>query len=86
MLDVVLFADMLDNKDPKRLLCVPIPFCYHCVTASLSLVLVIFFPRFSVIVSSFATLRPSILFASSSINRRRPLHRMLVMCFSNLLW
>lgn len=54
VLDVVLFADMLDNKDPKRLLCVPIPFCYHCVTASLSVVLVIFFPHFSVLVSSFA--------------------------------
>lgn len=46
VLDVVFFADMLDNKGPKRLLCVPIPFCYHCVTASVSLVLVIFFPLF----------------------------------------
>lgn len=51
-LGVALFADTLDNRDPKRLLCVPIPFCYHCVSASLTLVLVIFFSRFSVLVSS----------------------------------
>lgn len=46
------------------------------------------FPRFSVLVSSFATpqLPPPFFIASSSINRRRPLPRMLVMCFSNLLW
>lgn len=29
--DVVLFADMLKDRDLKRLLCVPIPFCYYCV-------------------------------------------------------
>lgn len=43
VLDVVLFADKLDDGGMKRLFCVPIPFCYHCVTTSPSLVLVIFF-------------------------------------------
>lgn len=43
VLDVVLFADMLDGRGVKRLVCVPIPFCYHCVIMSSSLVLVICF-------------------------------------------
>lgn len=42
VLDVVIFADMLDDRGMKQLVYVPIPFCY-CVTASLALVLVICF-------------------------------------------
>lgn len=41
VLDVVLFVDMHDGRGLKRLICVPIPFCYHRVTTSMSLVLVI---------------------------------------------
>lgn len=37
----VLFDDTLDDWGMKRLSCVPIPFCYHSVTMSLALVLVI---------------------------------------------
>lgn len=43
VLDVVLFADMLDGRGMKRLFSVPIPFCFYCVTMSPSLVLVICF-------------------------------------------
>lgn len=53
------FADMLDGRGMKRLVSVPIPFCYHCVTMSPSLVLVICF-LFSVLVSYFDP--PAILF------------------------
>lgn len=68
-LDAVLFADRLDNGDPKRLLCVPIPFRNHCVTVSLSLVLVIFFPvSLCLCHPSDPPPRTPILFSSSSIN------------------
>lgn len=43
VLDVVLFADMPDGQGMKRLVSVPISLCYHCVTTSPSLVLVICF-------------------------------------------
>lgn len=66
VLDVVLFADMLDDRGMKRLFCVPIPFCYHCVTMSLSFVLVICF--LSLCLYHTSTPRPPHPFLSTSID------------------
>lgn len=88
VLDVVLFADMLDGRVVKRLFCVPIPFCYHCVTMSSSVVPVICFS--SVLVSYFKS--PNILFCRPLLTDKtigiwfKPLPRMLVMCLSKSLW
>lgn len=83
VLDVV-----LDDWGMKRLFCVPIPFCYHTVTASLALVLVIC----SSLCACVLLRNPSHPFLSTSIDwysspgRWMALPRMLVMCLSNLLW
>lgn len=90
VLDVVLFADMLDDRGMKRLFCVPIPFCYHFVTTSPSLVLVI---RFLPLCLCHTSTPPPSFFVDFSRLIQftigiwcKPLPRMLVMCLSNLLW
>lgn len=91
VLDVVLFADMLDDRSMKRLLCVPIPFCYRCVhNVSVSCPRDLLLP--SVLVSYSDTPSPSFFVNFYWLIQFtigiwcKPLPRMLVMCLSNLLW
>lgn len=90
VLEVVLFADMLDGRGMKWLVCVPIPFCYQCVTMSPSLVLVISF--LSLCLCHISTPLPSFFVDFYCVIKFtieiwcKPLPRMLVMCLSKLLW
>lgn len=80
--DVVLFADMLKDRDMNRLLCVPIPFCYYCVhNVSVSCPRDMFLPSPPLFSVDFYWLIQFTIWTWC-----KSLPRMLVMCLSNLLW